>query len=355
MNDSIFWRSICLLVRVAAWGYLATLFAWLVAYLSSGDRFGYLGAFNLIAVYLFFPLPAVLLGALFCRSKGLLAGFALGLAAFLALWGAQFAPNRWPLFTRAQAGGPTLTVMTYNVLAWHRHVRPVIDTIRAEDADVVCIQELNRSLALELQTQLGEEYPYQLHEPRDTPAGIGLISKHPIRPTGASLPHVRWIGGPQVLELDWDGQKITLVNFHMTSTPAIAAQPIIDRDFRAREEQARLLAGLARRAAPAVMCGDANAVPLNQAYKILAGPMHDAWRQAGFGLGHTFPGSDIPESDRPKIGDWHVPQWLARIDYVFHTPEFETVAARLARFDGVSDHRGVVAVLVLKNGFPDDP
>jgi endonuclease/exonuclease/phosphatase (EEP) superfamily protein YafD len=42
--------------------------------------------------------------------------------------------------------------------------------------------------------------------------------------------------------------------------------------------------------------------------------------------------------------------WLVRIDYIFHSPHWITLDARLAKFDGVSDHRGVVAVLALVPG-----
>ena len=72
------------------------------------------------------------------------------------------------------------------------------------------------------------------------------------------------------------------------------------------------------------------------------------WREAGFGLGHTFPGSTVPGSDRPKIGGWYVPRWLARIDYIFFSDDWTAVEVRTAQIDGVSDHRGAVAVLELK-------
>jgi endonuclease/exonuclease/phosphatase (EEP) superfamily protein YafD len=37
-----------------------------------------------------------------------------------------------------------------------------------------------------------------------------------------------------------------------------------------------------------------------------------------------------------------------RIDYIFHSSHWSTVDAHTAPFDGVSDHRGVVAELKLK-------
>jgi endonuclease/exonuclease/phosphatase family metal-dependent hydrolase len=74
-----------------------------------------------------------------------------------------------------------------------------------------------------------------------------------------------------------------------------------------------------------------------------------ARRLAGGGFRRPyFPGSTVPGSDRPKIGGWYVPRWLARIDYVFYSDHWTAVEARMAQIDGVSDHRGVVAVLELK-------
>lgn len=335
----------CYVANGASWVYLLILFTWLAAYLAAGDRFGYLAALNLLAVYLFSPLALVLLAVLSCRARSLGIGFLAGLAAFLWLWGGLFLPRPGP----AQAGGrPTLTVMTYNVLAWHTQTGPVLETIRHADPDVVFIQELNHTLSEVLQAELAAEYPYQILEPLDRPSGIGTISKYPIQPTG-ERPPLRWIGGPIIATMDWNGRAVTLVNFHMLSTTGLHSQAGLERDFRAREEQARFLVDLTRRSGPAILGGDANSAPLNAATKILTADLQDAWRNAGFGLGHTFPGSTIPGSDRPRLGPVYVPAWLARIDYIFHTDDWETVTARLARFDGVSDHRGVVAVLRLQD------
>ncbi len=175
--------------------------------------------------------------------------------------------------------------------------------------------------------------------------GIGVISKYPIRSMGEDLPHHRWLGGPQVLQLEWDEQAHLIVNIHMFSTTGVFPLNQAEESFRIREGQARLLADLARRSDSLIMAGDFNASPTSDAYRIIVNELADAFRQAGFGLGHTFPGSDIPESDRPHIGEWYVPRWMSRIDYVFHSDDWVTISARTARIDGVSDHRGVVSVL----------
>ncbi len=338
-------KTLCLALQSFSWLYTALILAWFAAYLLGGDNLPYLGLANLLAVYFFAPLPLVLLAGLLCRRQALLLGFAAGLLIFLGLWGRVFTPRLSP----AQAEGPRLRVMTFNVLAWHNFTAPLLEVIRQEDPDVLFIQELNPALALALEGELGQVYPYRQLEPAGNPSGIGTLSKHPFTPVagGGELPGQGWIGGPLLAEMEWQGQRVTLVNFHMLPTTGVYGGERTARDFRVRAEQARLLAELAQNG-PAILAGDANSVPTSDAYQILTAGLQDAWAEAGWGLGHTFPGSSTsPGSDRPRLGGLAVPPWLARIDYIFCTQDWEVLSARLARVDGVSDHRGVVAELSL--------
>jgi endonuclease/exonuclease/phosphatase (EEP) superfamily protein YafD len=41
--------------------------------------------------------------------------------------------------------------------------------------------------------------------------------------------------------------------------------------------------------------------------------------------------------------------WLLRIDYIFHSRDWRTHWARIGPWDGVSDHRPVLARLVLSH------
>ena len=317
--------------------YLIILFAWLGLYILTGDRFIVIALINFIAIYLFVPLFLVLIVAITCKSRWLGIGLIVGGLAFLWFWGDLFLPR----FNQSSSTGPTLTVMTYNVLAWHNHYDAILETIRAENPDILLLQELNNGLASILQNDLSENYPYQVLKPMDNPEGIGVISKYPVRQSGISLPQL-WAGGPQILELDWNGEEIMLVNIHMTPTTGILPIDEVEKSIRSREREAQLLAGLARQADSVIMGGDANTSPLSDAYQIITAELSDSFRAAGFGLGHTFPGSKIPESDRPHIGRLFVPPWMTRIDYIFHSDDWTTLSARTAKFDGVSDHRGVI-------------
>lgn len=320
--------------------YLFILFSWLGIYFLTGDRFTVIALINYIAVYLFVPLVLVLIVAIICKSRWLTVGFVVGALAFLWFWGDLFLPR----LNQNSSSGPTLTVMTYNVLAWHNHYDAILETIQAENPDILLLQELNNGLASLLKNELSNVYPYQVLNPVDNPEGIGVISKFPIHQSGISFPQL-WAGGPQILELEWNGKEILLVNIHMTPTTGILPFDEAEESIRSREQEAHLLANLSDQSDSVIIGGDANTSSLSDAYQIITTEVTDSFRVAGFGLGHTFPGSTIPESDRPHIGRLFVPPWMTRIDYIFLSDDWTTLSARIARFDGVSDHRGVIAEL----------
>jgi vancomycin resistance protein VanJ len=226
--------------------------------------------------------------------------------------------------------------MTYNTLGPHVGTSNVVEIIRAENADVVALQELNPRLAAVLEAELAAEYPYRVLDPKVGVFGMGTLSKHPLRATGHRLPSV-WVGTPQVLELAWNGQTVGLVNYHMM------IPPIIPQYQGIRVTEAEHLAGYARQAefhGPVILLGDSNVTHLSDAYKILTAGLTDSWTEAGYGFGHTWGGSAF--SPMVALG---LPVWLTRIDYVFHSAALRAVDARVARFDGASDHRGVVVRL----------
>ena len=284
--------------------------------------------------------------AIIVRRREVWIGLAGGVMLFIWLWGGLFVPRT----SQPYIEGPSLSVMTYNVLGTHLQTAPAIEVIRTEDADVVFLQEINTTLSKTIEEELSDQYPYQVLDPHDDVTGMGTISKFPIHPTGETLP-LKWVGIPQILSLDWDGQDIKLINFHMWAT-GLASPKIIALNYRSREAQALFLADFARVTAyesPVIVAGDANFTDLSDAYKLVTDVLIDSWREAGFGFGHTTPGCDRSGGSRPHFYGVPVPRWLVRIDYIFRSNHFASVEVRLAHFDGVSDHRGVFAELVLNH------
>ncbi len=168
---------------VGIWIYFAILFGWLAANLLTGDRIGLVSLLNLVAVYLFLPLPLVILTNLYLRRPTIWAAVLVGVVAFLWLWGSLFLP-RWEAPHTDPPDSGTLTVMTFNVLGRQSNTAPQVETLRQENADVVLIQELNHELAGAIQRQLRDLYPYQVLEPGYDVEGMGILSKYPLQAGG---------------------------------------------------------------------------------------------------------------------------------------------------------------------------
>jgi endonuclease/exonuclease/phosphatase (EEP) superfamily protein YafD len=311
---------------------------WICLHFLLGDRWWWLFAINSVALYLFVPAPFLLLLALALRKAAFFAGFLVAAVVWFHFWGALFMPS-----SSEGHEGPSLRVMSYNLLGFSSNPEAVITAIRAGQADVVGLQELNPLIADVIRTELVEEYPFQSLNPQNGVHGYGLISRLPYTESQDAIPDEAWVSEATIIEIDLDGTSVTLVRFHAASGPTW---------HREREAQARKLAKYAEHhARPLVLFGDLNATSTNVAYSLIANSLTDSWQEKGRGFGHTFPGaakSETPGSSRPAILGVSVPKWLIRIDYVFHSTHWQVVSAHTGRFDGASDHRSVVVELELR-------
>jgi endonuclease/exonuclease/phosphatase (EEP) superfamily protein YafD len=293
---------------------------------------------NSAAVFLFVPLPFAMVVAAVQRNVMLIAGALFAVALFVSIWGGLL----WP-HSRPEPQGPVLTVMTYNLLASNRNAEGVIAAIRESDADVVGLVELNQTMARAIGRQLAEEYPYQVLMDEDAVSGAGVISRYPIESIEApDLADPFWVGDPIVVEVDWEGGPFLFVAVH---------SPASSHKVEIRERQARFLRDFAEaQTLPLIVAGDFNASDLNESISIMKEALNDAFRDAGNGFGHTFPGASdavTPGSSRPETFGITWPQWLVRIDYIFYSDHWQAIDARIAPWEGSSDHRGVVAELAL--------
>ncbi len=344
MRSHLARQALVLAPALVAGLYVLGLFGWWAASSRFGDRWLWLFLLNCVAVYLFLPLPLVLLIAALSPNLLLRLGAALALLLFLALYGRLFLPR-----PPAPPANPSLTVMTYNVLAFNPRPDAVAETIAHADADVVALQELSAPIADALQARLATRYPYHVATEERGVRGMGVWSRYPLRDTGQRLAGP-WLSEPQVLEVAHPEVSVTLINVHNRSLdisspgwPARLHLSAPDREAAARS----LVAFAQAHPGPLVVLGDFNATDQSRAYRLLRGALRDAWREAGFGIGHTFPGTNGSGSGPPHLGARQLPSWLARIDYVFHSPNLQTLEVRIGPWDGGSDHRPVLARLDL--------
>lgn len=330
-------------LRVLVWVYFTLVFAWAILHPFLGDHPWWLFAVNALAFYLFAPLPLVLLIAFSLRRLDIWLGAFVVFLLAVFLYGKLFLPPE-------QSAHPaqSVTVMTYNLLRDNEHTDAVTSAILASDADVVGLQELNPRVAKAIRQKLATTYPYRLLDAREDSGGLGVISRYPLRLSEERLPGNRG-GALQIVSLSIDGELVTLLNIHVESTN-LGPIPMMEATIAKRERQVRAIMDfVAAHPGPLVMTGDLNSTSQNTTYKVVTSILADSWAEAGWGLGHTFPGVLSPTSARLTVAGVDVPTWMIRIDYVFYSRHFRATEAWIGPWDGYSDHRPVVARLVLSN------
>ncbi len=343
------------MLLTAAWSYIAGMLLWLALYALHGDRWWWLFLLTSVACHLFLPVLLLPPLALLTRQHLLWVGIGVLAGVWLGWFGQLYLPHTGTV----QAQSPPLSVMTYNVLYHNHEVERTLATMRASNADVVAIQELNDELMQALHHDLIDRYPYQLVAPDERTAGMGIISRYPLESLRASslvdLAPEGWVGAPQLARLEFQGRAILLLNIHAASTNLGYGGPLrldpaqITASVRRRETQMHALAAFARsHAEPLLVLGDFNTGYPSHAHRIVSGVLHDAWLTAGSGYGHTFPGADIPGSSRPTVLGQPIPQWLIRLDYIFYSEHWQASHAWLPPWDERSDHRAVQAELYLR-------
>lgn len=226
----------------------------------------------------------------------------------------------------AVANGVTLRVASFNLGDDVTPPASAVAWIRGCGADLVCLQEVSESNAAAIERELLDVYPHQVLYGLGC-LGSGLLSKRPIL-----ADELLTLDSPRsyiVARIDTGegaraGPPLTVIGFHAPATFSLLGR--LSPGGRDLDRLARL----ALERAPAILVGDFNTTEFSDAYRrIAATGLTDAFRSVDGSLGFTFP---LPFRYH---GAPLVP--LVRIDYLWHTPDLVTTAARVGA-DGGSDH-----------------
>lgn len=358
--------TVLFLLACAAW-FLPPGKYWWLALLGVGFAFLFFGTFLLFIFWIVF------------RSRW----FLLPLGALLVGWNplhAFFALHPMAATSENRADG-AIRIMQWNVARFDEMTvkpragrskrREILEYVRKQDPDIICMQEFLESNNLALldanipffRDSLGYRYyAYAMDHRRPDKRyehGIAIFSKYPIRNTG------RWkFGGPKALkadesyiyaDIDIKGQVIRVFTTHLQSLlftrtefknvedikkgadSTLEKSWAIFRKFRQaygfRQQQAdKVRDQLNKSPYPVIICGDFNDVPNSYAYHRIKGDLQDAFTQKGFGIGRTF------SSISPTL----------RIDYIMPDKRFKVLQCRNPH-PRLSDHFPVIADLLLEN------
>jgi vancomycin resistance protein VanJ len=316
-------------VQALAWIAGVTILAGLALHRASGDEVR-------VARYTGYVMPWLLLGvgpgavwAWLVRARAL-AGVLAASAALIALahaWPDRSAPA-------AAASGPTLSVMSFNTWSRNRDAPGIARVVLEAGPDLLLLQEIPPDVFRRVLPLLRELYGggavHAAYEPEIQQA---VVSRYPLGPSIA----MRDKGQAQKVTLHLPAGAITVLNVH----------PLRAGGWRSRHDQlaALLEEDVLPEPTPVILGGDLNAPEHSQVYRLVAARLGNAHREAGSGLGFTYPAAGLRVLGVPAFP-------VVRIDHVFFSRHFTALRAGTLPDSGGSDHRPVVAVLGTTAGAP---
>jgi endonuclease/exonuclease/phosphatase (EEP) superfamily protein YafD len=256
-----------------------------------------------------------------------------GAAAFVWWYAPAWLPNSSP-----EVEGSEFTALTYNVLGFRTDPEQIIPVIRDAQADMVALEEILPGWPDPLNRLLADMYPYQVHEFGEGNFSVALLSRFPILET--EYRDVGPDGGRHLRAVvEIAEQRVAVYVIH---PPAPAWNPRIKHwyDIPRYYDEQRLHAhfefayrALKGETLPTLVLCDCNSTPRSRQYKLLDSVLDEAFGAQGWGLGLTHPAEPFP---------------VVRIDYIWYSPEFAALDAKVWPEAGTSDHFPVWARLVLR-------
>lgn len=305
------------------------------------DRDWRLPLSEVLGSWFYLPLlPLLVLGAI-ARSRLALLMLVAPLLFFAGEYGAQLLP-RWLWLGRVQPGATVVRFMTWNTHLAYDHSGEFRALLTRQQPDLVALQEISYSLARILADEVTVLYPYQQMYGAGSASGLAILSRYPIRAfeINAGVLRCRCMR----VTLDIDGQEVTVLNTHVWS-PMISidqhrAIPRVARFDNAHQTGnfSALLDQIAAAPGPLIMLGDFNTTERQPNYRRLNQLLRNAFAEAGWGMGFTFP-------TNASYLTLRVPPFV-RIDHIFFNDAWRAAGAWRGRLVE-SDHAYVIADLVL--------
>jgi endonuclease/exonuclease/phosphatase (EEP) superfamily protein YafD len=258
----------------------------------------------------------------------------------------------WP--HSADPAAPRLRVLTYNINSCHGGCDAIIQEVDRYSPDVVLMQEVahvdelepllrSRYPTVEVSTQfvVASRFPVlaRFDPPKlpvngadrsarwvqrvlDTPLGpIAFYDVHPASPRD------------DFSALRGRGLRREISSGHLFSGDSA---PLIANNVALRETQVQSFsAAAANESGPVIIAGDTNLPGLSKILGRYLSSYHDGFREAGWGLGYTYPNDHKPFMPHDRN------PWM-RIDRVFTSDELRVVGFEVGT-SPVSDHLCVIA------------
>jgi endonuclease/exonuclease/phosphatase (EEP) superfamily protein YafD len=316
-------------VQVGIFGYGLAVCGYLLARWLVGESWNWVAFINNFVPWLALVALIVSILSLFTRWRWLLIPLQLPiLILFIVFYGEMF----WP---RAQAAdhpaGIEITAANFNIHSDKSDPEAIVAAIDALDADIIGLEEVGPPHSDLIESELGDEYPYRLIYASSTMHGVAFLSRYPILSEEVFNPFVKYVRHVRIV-IDVNGTPVVVYLTH----PHSPNEMFTRYDDRWRTHQlGHLREWLVRDSDPVLILCDCNMTDQSDDYRALDNLVTDSFREAGWGMGFTFPNGKV----YPR---------MVRIDYVWHSNQFVAYDAYVADDNGTSDHSPMVARLVLR-------
>ena len=254
-----------------------------------------------------------------------------------------------------EASDSSITIISYNVnyLRTKEQQTELIQFINTTDADIVCVQELDKNFLNYYNKWIDSAAYHTLKA-----GNVAILSRFPILsdtihidfPTRTNHCFACWI--------DCFGDSILVINGHLESNHLSREEKdeytntIIDPNREAIKSSSKMLLDKLSEAAayrgiqadsvyavvkrnaghPAIVCGDFNDTPISYAYQRINRHLTSAYREAGFGPGFTYTRRSFP----------------VRIDHLLYSDDWNCVSCRIDKSVSASDHYPLIVRLTKK-------
>jgi len=317
--------------------------SFLIFYVALRTLFGgwwwWLALLNTFALFLFVPLLlslplALLLGAQRPAVVSLL---------LLLFGGFNFMPLKFIQTTKAVEA--SLRVVTFNVLLNNPQLKAVAEWLLTLDADVIVLQEIVAEGQEPRLSPLRMAYPHVAYVPGNVRiySRYAFIESQLVTIEAATHTHAKREAVRAVLDID--GKPVVIYGVHLSLPIGEKRRlPLLKADMRfavlSRYDETRrntqinnLLHMVEREPLPVIVAGDFNMSDSSTIYHSFSrAGLVDSFAAAGRGWGMTWAN--------------FLPFAFLRIDYIWHTPDINTRAARTGPAQG-SDHLPLIADLSL--------
>jgi endonuclease/exonuclease/phosphatase family metal-dependent hydrolase len=240
----------------------------------------------------------------------------------------------------------------------------IFKKILQQDVDIICFQEYFTSMRREEFTPTAitarfinykhRHIEYFTTHKGNTGYGVAIFSKYPIIEGGV----IRFENSKNLAiyaDVNVNGKIVRLFNNHLESIGFKEHDfNLLDSlEFRLSDSQKQGLKNISRKLNraftqrstqaesiarhinnspyPVIVCGDFNDTPVSYVYRTMRANLKDAFRESGVGFGGTYNG--------------RLPSF--RIDYIFHSPQFDSYNFKVLPFP-YSDHYPITTIIDLK-------